>query len=439
MRDMVARTCNKVKRIAAFLISNEDPAVAALRDLITTIARGSRKKRDELIHSETMTTITGIHVVGNAPVSITFERNIQVVDGLIAPREGLRYVAPGWIDLQVNGFAGVDYNSPSTPHDEIARSIEVLFSTGVTRFFPTVITGPPDDMAAALRNLAEAREKLPHGRAMEGFHVEGPHISPEDGPRGVHPAEWVRPPDFDEYRRWQDAARGAVRLVTLSPEWPGAPEYIEKLVADGVVVAIGHTKATAEQLEAAVKAGATMSTHLGNGAHCVLPRFPNYIWDQLAEDRLAAGFIVDGIHLPGAFVKAAVRAKGPERSVLVTDAVMPACCEPGPYRIGNVEVELHPGERVTLRGKNQLAGSALRMDRGVENLVRLAGVSLPVAVTMATRNPARVARIPGRQRGLEAGERADLIEFSYDSEANRIEILKTWLDGELVYRRTGDS
>lgn len=388
-----------------------------------------------MVHSETMTTITALHVIRNAPVSIAFERNIQIVDGLITAPEGLPYVAPGWIDLQVNGFAGVDYNSPETPHEEIARSIEVLFSTGVTRFFPTVITGSPEGMAGALRNLAEARERLPHGRAMEGFHVEGPHISPEDGPRGAHPAEWVRPPDFDEYRRWQEAARGAVRIVTLSPEWPEAPAYIEKLVADGVVVAIGHTKATAEQLEAAVKAGAAMSTHLGNGSHAVLPRFPNYIWDQLADDRLAAGFIVDGIHLPGAFVKVAVRAKGPERSILVTDAVAPACSAPGPYRIGGVEVELHPGDRVTLRGKNQLAGSALRMDRGVENLVRLAGVSLPVAVTMATRNPARVARIPGRQRGLEAGERADLIEFRYDAESNRIEILRTWLDGELVYRR----
>ncbi len=385
-----------------------------------------------------MATITGIHAVNNAPLAIAFERNIQIVDGLITAPEGLHFIAPGWIDLQVNGFAGVDYNSPSTPQEEIARSIEVLFSTGVTRFFPTVITGPPDDMAGALRNLSEARERLPHGRAMEGFHVEGPHISPEDGPRGAHPAEWVRPPDYDEYRRWQEAARGAVRIVTLSPEWPEAPGYIEKLVADGVVAAIGHTKATAEQIEAAVKAGATMSTHLGNGSHAVLPRFPNYIWDQLADDRLAAGFIVDGIHLPAAFVKVAVRAKGPERSILVTDAVAPACSAPGPYRIGGVEVELHPGNRVTLRGTNQLAGSALRMDRGVENLVRLAGVSFAAAVTMATRNPARVARIPGRQRGLEAGERADLIEFDYDREANRIEILRTWLDGELVYRRSAE-
>src|ERR1700692_2641809 len=122
------------------------------------------------------------------------------------------WLAPGFVDIQVNGFAGVDYNAPQTPHEEIGRSIHTLFSTGVTRFFPTVITGAPGDMLGALRNLAEARESLDVGAAMEAFHVEGPHISPEDGPRGAHPAQWVRPPDYEEFLRWQDAARGHVRL-----------------------------------------------------------------------------------------------------------------------------------------------------------------------------------------------------------------------------------
>lgn len=268
---------------------------------------------------------------------------------------------------------------------------------------------------------------------MEGFHVEGPHISPEDGPRGAHPREWVRPPDLDEFRRWQEAAEGNVRIVTIAPEWPGATKYIEALVAQGVVVSIGHTQATGEQIQEAVRAGATMSTHLGNGAHSVLQRHPNYIWEQLAEDRLAAGFIVDGIHLPACFLKVALRAKGIERSILVTDAVMPAGCAPGRYKVGEVEIELHPGDRVTLAGQDRLAGSALRMDRGIENLMRLAGLSLREAVTMATRNPARVARISGRQRGLAPGERADLVELDYDPQQGRIRILRTWLDGELVW------
>lgn len=377
----------------------------------------------------------GTDVNTGSQFALVFERTIQLVDPLLREVEDAPYLAPGFIDLQVNGFAGVDYNSPSAPHQEVARSIRVLFSTGVTRFYPTVITGPPDGMAGALRNLAKAKASLAEGAAMEGFHVEGPHISPDDGPRGAHPRQWVRPPDVDEYRRWQEAANGSVRLVTLSPEWPEAPAYIEELVRDGVVVSIGHTKATTEQIADAVRAGATMSTHLGNGAHSTIRRHPNYIWDQLAEDRLAAGFIVDGIHLPAAFVKAAIRAKGVERSVLVTDAVMPAGCEPGRFRVGEVEIELHPEGRVTLAGQDRLAGSALRMDRGIEKLIQLGGISLPEAIIMATRNPARVGRIAGRQRGLAAGDRADIVEFRWDEETASLQVERTWMDGEQVYSR----
>ena len=379
--------------------------------------------------------LRGLDVSSAGAVVVSFERLIQSVDPLIGGAEDLPLLAPGFIDLQVNGFAGVDYNSPETPQEEIARSIRVLFSTGVTRFFPTVITGEPGQMLGALRNLARARASLKEGGAMEGFHVEGPHISPEDGPRGAHPRQWVRPPDLEEFKRWQEAADGAVRLVTLAPEWPGAPRYIEALVDQGVVVSIGHTQASSAQIQEAVRAGATMSTHLGNGAHAVLPRHPNYIWDQLAEDRLAAGFIADGIHLPASFLKAAIRAKWVERSILVTDAVMPAGCQPGRFTIGGVEIELHPDNRVTLAGQDRLAGSALRMDRGIENLQRLAGLSLIEALAMATRNPARLGRIGSRQRGLSPGERADIVEFRHDRETGAIEILRTFFDGELVYSK----
>ena len=174
------------------------------------------------------------------------------------------------MDLQVNGFAGVDYNRPETSHEEIGRSIEALLATGVTRCYPTVITGPPDAMVAAMRNLARARASVPHGEVFDGLHIEGPHISADEGPRGAHPKAWVRPPDLDEFLRWQDAAEGAIRLVTLAPEWPGATAYIEALVESGVVVSIGHTAATPDQVADAVLAGATMATHVGNAAHAVL-------------------------------------------------------------------------------------------------------------------------------------------------------------------------
>ena len=381
----------------------------------------------------------GIHATSGMSLQVEGEGFITSVEELVRPLADSRLkpalrLAPGFVDIQINGFAGVDYNDPAAPHASIARSLEALFATGTTRIFPTVITGAPEAMTGALRNLAAARSSLPYGRAMEAFHVEGPHISPDDGPRGAHPRRWVRAPSTDEYRRWQEAAEGNVRLVTVSPEWPGITSYIEKLTGEGVVVSIGHTKASAEQIAEAVRAGATLSTHLGNGAHSELRRHPNYIWDQLAEDRLAASFIVDGIHLGRSFLKVALRAKGLERAVLITDAVMPAGCAPGPYRLGEVEVELLADERVVLRGGERLAGSSLRMDRGIENLMRLAGLSLAEAVTMATRNPARVGRISGRQRGLEAGDRGDVVEFEFDPAESRIRVLRTWLDGELVYK-----
>ncbi len=320
------------------------------------------------------------------------------------------WLSPGFMDLQVNGFAGADYNSPATTLDAIAASLRVMFSTGVTRCLPTVITGSPDHMLGTLRNLSRAKQQLPEGRAILGFHVEGPHISPEDGPRGAHPWRWVRPPDVNEYRRWQDATEGCVKLVTLSPEWPEAARYIEALARDGVVVSIGHTGATVAQIDDAVRAGATLSTHLGNGAHASLPRHPNYIWEQLSLDRLSASFIVDGLHLPASFLRVALRAKTLGRSILITDAVAPAMCPPGEYMLGEVEVELKEDQRVVLRGGTRLAGSSLRMDHAISSVMRIAGIELEEAVSLATTNPARLL-------GLEP---EGSIQFAYESGTVRI-------------------
>ena len=378
----------------------------------------------------------GLDALSGAPVEVRFNRLLSGVDALIDAPALDTYIAPGFIDVQVNGFVGVDYCSPATAHEEIARSVHAIFSTGVTRFFPTVITGSVEDMAGSIRNLAQAKSALPlEGRAMEGFHIEGPHISPDDGPRGAHPRHCVRAPDTEELKRWVDLSQGNVKLITVAPEWPGTVAYIEAARREGIVISIGHTNATAAQIADAVSAGATMSTHLGNGAHAVLPRHPNYIWEQMGEDRLTASFIADGIHLSASFLKVALRAKGIERSVLVTDAVMPAGCAPGRYRLGEVDVELHADQRVTLVGESRLAGSSLRMDRGVENLMRLAKVSLAEAVTMSTRNPARVCRVSSRQRGLVPGDRADLVEFTYDAETKSIGVERVYMDGERVYQR----
>ena len=364
---------------------------------------------------------------------LDFDTLLTGVTELLDPSVGdLDFIAPGFIDLQVNGYDGVDYNSPATRHEDIARSLRAQFACGVTRLLPTVITGTVEGMRGSLANLYAAKQSLPEGVAIEGFHVEGPHISAAEGPRGAHPLACVRPPDVEEFKGWQEVTGGLVKLITISPEWPEAPAYIEAVVREGVVVAIGHTGANSQQIQDAVAAGATLSTHLGNGSHGMLPRHPNYLWDQLAEDRLAASLIGDGIHIGEAFLRVAVRAKGIQRSILVTDASAPAGAAPGRYQLGDQWVDLTPDDRVVLAGQTRLAGSALKMHRGVENLVRITGITLGEAITMATRNPARVGRISGRQRGLTPGDRADFVVFSMTD--GRIQVEETWISGRRVYQ-----
>ncbi len=369
-----------------------------------------------------------------AAISVEFGERIESVSAWTGEAPA-QWLSPGWVDIQVNGYAGADYCSPHTTLEDATHSVEVLWSTGVTRFFPTVITGSREGMAGAIANLAKLKAAMPlHGKSMVGFHIEGPHISPVEGPRGAHPESAVRPPDIDELKSWIDLSHGQIKLVTVAPEWPGAASYIEFAASRGIVIAIGHTMADSAQIAATVSAGATMSTHLGNGAHATIRRHPNYIWDQLADDRLAASFIADGIHLPAAFLKVALRAKGVERSVMTTDAVMPAGCRPGRYRLGEVDVELHDDDRVTLVGKDKLAGSSLRMDRGVENLMRLGEVSFGQAIAMSSRNPARCGRIEGRCQGLAPGELGDLLELDFDAAAISVRVRSVYLEGENVYR-----
>lgn len=381
---------------------------------------------------------SGMNVTTGLPVAVEFDeiiREVQPLETADGDSDGKDvWIAPGFVDIQVNGFAGVDFNDPHATLEQISKALEMILSTGVTRCLPTVITGAPDEMLTCLANLRRAQLQLPHGKAMYGFHVEGPYIGAEDGPRGAHPLAWVRPPSLDEYQRWQQVTDRNIRLITLSPHWLDAPAWISAVVKDGVVVSIGHTGATAEQISAAVDAGATLSTHLGNGAHSVMRRHPNYLWDQLAEDRLSASFIVDGIHLGQAFLRTALRAKTVQRSVLVTDAAAPAGAPPGRYRLGEAWADHTPDGKVVLAGTDKLAGSALKMSQGVANMVHLGGLSLRDAVQTATVNPARIVRLEGRMHGLQAGERGDLVLFrmAETDTSGTLEILAVYLEGERV-------
>jgi N-acetylglucosamine-6-phosphate deacetylase len=292
---------------------------------------------------------------------------------------------PGFFDLQVNGFAGVDFNGPRLTADAVSVALDRLRATGVTRCLPTLITSPLDWFASAARVLAGVTDAT-----IAGIHMEGPYLSSQEGARGAHPRGSLRDASVEDFKRRQDAARGRIVLVTLAPEVPGAIPLIEYLVANGVRASIGHTAAKPERIADAIAAGATLATHLGNGCAHLLPRHPNPIWDLLAADEIVASLIVDGHHLPPATVKAMVRAKGAARTVLVSDATAAAGCAPGEYAIGGVRCILDATGRVSLPGTPYLAGSSLTLDRAVADTVRFTGLSIHDVIPMASTIPAAV-------------------------------------------------
>ena len=295
----------------------------------------------------------------------------------------MRLDLPGLFDLQVNGFAGVDFNDPALTTDGVVRALDRMRASGVTRSLPTLITSSFADFAAS----AQLISGLPHP-GIAGIHMEGPYISPLEGARGAHPREHILPATIDDFERRREACEGRIRLVTLAPEVPGALALIEHLVDAGVRVAIGHTAASAQEIADGISAGATLATHLGNGCPQLLPRHPNPIWELLAADAVWASLIVDGHHLPASTVKAMVRAKGAERTILVTDATAAAGCQPGRYTIGGVACELGDDGRVSLPGTPYLAGSALTLDRAIGNTVRFTALPIDTAIAMASTIPA---------------------------------------------------
>ncbi len=354
--------------------------------------------------------------------------------------DGDCWLAPGLFDMQVNGFAGYHLSAEDMTPATVRGMIEALWAVGVTRCCPTVVTGSFGSLRRSLAAIVAAcDEDAAIAATVAMIHIEGPYISPEDGPRGAHNQAWTRPPDWDEFCYLQEAAQGKIGLVTLAPEWPGTPDFIERLVGAGVKVSLGHHAATAEDIEAAIAAGATLCTHLGNGAHAQLPRHPNYIWEQLARDELTAGIIPDGHHLPPAVLKCFVRIKGIEQIILVSDAAHLAGLAPGVYSHwgGNQQVELTPEGRLQLVGTPYLAGAALPLVQGLANMVRYTDASLSEAVHMATAIPARALGLTAPAPSPTVGQTADLVVLRWDEPAGTMIVEATVAAGKLVYQRTG--
>ena len=320
------------------------------------------------------------------------------------------WFAPAFFDPQINGCLGHSFSSPVTNADGFAAINAECRRHGIASFLPTVITGSHETMLACFRNLARNWSPV-----WPSYHLEGPYLSGLLGARGAHPAECVRDPDWDEFRRFQDAAGGRIRTVTLAPEREGALPFIEKLVREGVVAAIGHTNAPGEQITAAVDAGARTTTHLGNGCPAVLPRHPNIIWDQLAEDRLWCSVIADGHHLPASVLKTILRAKTLDRVLLTCDVGPLAGMPPGKYRDWGNDLEVLPDGKIIVSGTPFLAGSGHFTDTCVNTLLTM-GISLKDAIDLASVRPRQLFGVPVPE--VKVGDAGPWMVFQWEAGSN---------------------
>lgn len=341
------------------------------------------------------------------------------------------FVSPGFIDIQLNGFGGIDFCTGSLDAHDALRILPVVWKTGVTTFCPTVITNTHEVLLHNFRVLEETRQMdARFARSVPCYHLEGPYISP--GPsHGAHDPRHVRPPDWAEFADLQAAAGGRIGIVTIAPELPGADDFIRRARSSGVTVALGHTDAAPEQIHAGIKAGATLSTHLGNGNPQTIDRHRNTLWPQMAIEDLSASLICDGFHLPADLVRVIFRVKGIEHCILITDAVYVAGLTPGRYLLAGLDIEYLPTGQVMMADHRCMAGSALSMDRAISVFMEVTGIGLSDALRTATVNPADSLSRFDVPRELAEGQLANLTLFRVDNYALRVEA--TILSGELVY------
>lgn len=346
------------------------------------------------------------------------------------------WIAPALFDLQINGYGGVWFSDDRLTPELAATAVKAYLQHGVTRICPTLVTNSCAALDWGFRAIAAACDQDPLVNHMvPGCHLEGPYISAEDGARGAHPKEHVRPADWDEFRLLQDSAGGRIRLVTIAPEVENAVPFIERATQAGVAIAIGHTAATPDQIRAAVDAGATLSTHLGNGSAAMIHRHRNHIFEQLADPRLTASLIADGHHLPASLLKIFLKVKSPRMTVLTCDAAGWAGCPPGVYSSVLGQSEILPSGKLVVAGQTELlAGSADTTDVCVTQIQRLAGVTLKEAIDMTSRNPARLLGFETNR--LRRGSLADVFVFRQPADSRHLDVLTTVAQGQVVYQKT---
>lgn len=377
--------------------------------------------------------IEGIHYMDSKPVIIHFKKGSisKIVPNRNVSNASKLLVAPGLIDIQINGYMGVDFSGPNLTVEDVIKATKALWEVGVTSYFPTVITQDISIIKKNLAILAKAKDNPEIGMSIPGFHLEGPYISPIKGFRGAHLEKYIKKPNWEEFLELQKAAKNNIKIITLAPELEGAIPFIKNCVKNGLVVSLGHHNGTVLDIQNAVNAGARMATHLGNGCANQINRHHNPIWPQLSEDHIKISIIADGYHLTKEEVRSFFKVKGVDNTILVSDALDLAGLPPGEYIRGERKLLLTP-EVVKFPGENVLAGAASPIRRCIEVMMDFTQCSIAEAIKMACSNPAKMFSLDHLGE-LNLGKRADLILFS--KAGNKIEIQKTFVNGKQVYSK----
>ena len=374
-----------------------------------------------------MTTITAkIPLLDNAVYDIEIKDN-KITSVTPSSAETDLYAGPSLFDIQVNGYGGKSFWNMTDENLSVIRDInDMLVQQGIGLWVPTVITDSHESLLQSFRSIAKALDTDPElEKSIPGLHLEGPYISKVDGPRGVHKLDCVRPADWDEFQQYQEASGGRILYVTLAPEVDGNIDFIKKCTASGVIVSMGHTDLDRESMLKAVDAGATLSTHLGNGAHNMIQRHNNYLWYQLASRKTFAAFISDGQHLPEDCLYCLLHAKGLELSLIVSDCVDLGGMPPGVYG----DVEKLPNGRLVATGTPNLAGSASNLRECVEQATKMVtGLSHAEAWKLASLQPAKAMRMTDKL-GIEAGKEAYITVYRLADNGYEIQPVETWVAG----------
>jgi len=382
------------------------------------------------------TKIEGLLYTDRKPVSIEIKDgkifSVQPIDKLSNESHPL-FIAPGLIDNQVNGFAGVSFcfGGGELNKEGIVKATRELWKKGVTTYLPTLTTNSKEVLLRNFTLLANTKnDEALHG-SIAGYHLEGPYISPEDGYRGAHPFKSVHKPDWKEFMEFYEASGRNILTITIAPELEGSMEFIRKCTAMGITVAIGHHNAPKAVIDEAVLNGAKIATHLGNGCANMINRHNNPLWPQLANNQLMASIICDGFHLRDEEITVFYKVKGPEKTIITSDVTSFASLPPGEYKNEEGEtIELTKEGMLRYPAQNVLYGSASPISRGVTHIMKVTGCSIGEAIQMASTNPAKLYGLTDRG-SIEPGKRADLILF--ESGDTELTIRKTYVAGNLVY------